>query len=280
MKRFIILLIILALIGVAIKFAYDHFNKQKNQNELILYGNVEVRQVDISFRVPGQIEELHFQEGDVVTKGSLMATLDTSPYQAQVDQASYTTRALRTNLDNAKVIFERRKEIVQRGSVSKEDLTNTESNYNQLLSQYAASKASLTIAEDNLKHTKTYAPTDGIILTRVREPGTVVHETDPVFTLSISTPVWIRAFVNEIHLGEVDYGMEVEVTTDNPNGHSYIGRIGFISPIAEFTPKTVETTDLRTDLVYRLRIYVDQPDTSLRQGMPVTAKINLKHAGS
>lgn len=280
MKRFIILLIILGLLGLAIKFGYDHFNQQKNQNELILYGNVEVRQVDISFRVPGQIDQLHFQEGDVVTRGSLMATLDTSPYQAQVDQASYTTRALRTNLDNAKIIFERRKEIAQRGSISKEDLTNTESNYNQLLAQYAASKASLSIAEDNLKHTKTYAPTDGIILTRVREPGSVVHETDPVFTLSISTPVWIRAFVNEIHLRQVEYGMEVEVTTDNPNGHSYVGRIGFISPIAEFTPKTVETTDLRTDLVYRLRIYVDQPDTGLRQGMPVTAKINLKHAGS
>ena len=81
-------------------------------------------------------------------------------------------------------------------------------------------------------------------------------------------------------MGNVKYGQKVQVLTDtiDPNtkkNREYEGQIGYISPVAEFTPKTVQTTDLRTDLVYRIRVYVDNIDEYLRQGMPVTVKINL-----
>jgi HlyD family secretion protein len=69
--------------------------------------------------------------------------------------------------------------------------------------------------------------------------------------------------------------MDAEVFTDIKRGRTYSGKIGFISPVAEFTPKTVQTTELRTDLVYRLRIYVDNPDRELVQGMPVTVKLKV-----
>jgi HlyD family secretion protein len=63
--------------------------------------------------------------------------------------------------------------------------------------------------------------------------------------------------------------------TDSRPDHPYSGVIGYVSPSAEFTPKTVETADLRTDLVYRLRIVVQNPDSRLRQGMPVTVRLAL-----
>jgi HlyD family secretion protein len=72
--------------------------------------------------------------------------------------------------------------------------------------------------------------------------------------------------------------MEAEVYTDTYRGKVYKGKVGFISPVAEFTPKTVETTELRTDLVYRVRIYVDNPDQGLRQGMPVTVELPLERS--
>jgi HlyD family secretion protein len=134
-------------------------------------------------------------------------------------------------------------------------------------------QSELAVAQDNLSYTEVYAPTDGIILTRIREPGSVVIESEPVYTLSISSPVWIRAYVDETHLGEIYFGMPAEIVTDTKDLGSYMGKVGFISPIAEFTPKTVETTQLRTDLVYRLRIYVDNPGRYLKQGMPVTVKL-------
>jgi HlyD family secretion protein len=134
----------------------------------------------------------------------------------------------------------------------------------------------VVVAKDNVSYTRAYAPTDGVILTRIREPGTVVNPANPVYTLSVTDPVWVRAFVDEPELGQVYYGMPAEVFTDVEKGKSYSGKVGFISPVSEFTPKTVETTQLRTDLVYRLRIYVDNPDRGLVQGMPVTVKLKKK----
>ena len=76
-------------------------------------------------------------------------------------------------------------------------------------------------------------------------------------------------------------GTAVHVKSDSGE-KIYRGQIGFISPRAEFTPKTVETTDLRTDLVYRLRIVIDEADSdaALRQGMPVTIAVDAKPASS
>ena len=82
----------------------------------------------------------------------------------------------------------------------------------------------------------------------------------------------MRAYVAESALSRVAPGMKVEVTADG-NAKIYHGTIGYISPRAEFTPKTVQTEDLRTDLVYRLRITVSDPDERLRQGQPVSVKV-------
>jgi HlyD family secretion protein len=82
--------------------------------------------------------------------------------------------------------------------------------------------------------------------------------------------VWVRSYVAETELGRIHPGMKVKVTSDTKPDHAYDGTIGFISPVAEFTPKSVETPELRTDLVYRLRVVVATPGPDLRQGMPVT----------
>lgn len=89
-------------------------------------------------------------------------------------------------------------------------------------------------------------------------------------TLSLTRPVWVRAYVDETDLNQSQPGRKVLIYTDGRPDKPYHGQIGFVSPTAEFTPKTVETTDLRTDLVYRLRIIVTDADNTLRQGMPVT----------
>jgi HlyD family secretion protein len=118
------------------------------------------------------------------------------------------------------------------------------------------------------------APAAGFILTRVREPGAIVASGEAIFTLAVSSPVWVRAYVDEPDLGRVRPNMAASVTTDSAPGKIYHGHVGFISPVAEFTPKTVETRELRTDLVYRLRVIVDNPDQGLRQGMPVTVTLD------
>ena len=125
-------------------------------------------------------------------------------------------------------------------------------------------------AERRLADGELIAPGAGEILTRARERGAIVSPGETVFTLTLTTPVWVRTYVNEVDLGRVQPDMPAFVRTDSAPGKTYRGHVGFISPTAEFTPKSVETRELRTDLVYRLRIVVDNPDGGLRQGMPVT----------
>lgn len=268
----IFVLMISILMGI-----YFFLHHSKNSHELVLYGNVDVRQVDIAFRVPGQVDAMCFEEGDLVPKDALLASLVKSPYDSQLSQAFANLEAVKVTKENAEILLNRRQELIEIYGVSQEDLDNAQSNYKQLKANYLQAEAQLNIARDNLSFTEAFAPNEGIILTRIREPGTVVKESDPVYTLSLTSPVWIRAFVSEPDLGKVYYGMSAEIITDTKGAPTYLGKVGFISPVAEFTPKTVETTQLRTDLVYRLRIYVDQPGMQLKQGMPVTVKLkNIK----
>lgn len=272
--RALITLISSIIIAAAIIFIGFHFLKDEDQDEtLTLYGNVDVRQVDLGFQVPGRVKTMPFEEGDYVKAGSLIATIDNQPYTDQAIEAEANVQSVGSTLENAVRVYERRKELVRSGSVSVEDYENSFSEVSVLKANLKERAAALGVALTKLEYTQIFAPICGSILTRIREPGAVVRAGDPVYTLSISNPIWVRAYVNEPDLGIIYPGMEAKVYTDTENGKVYSGHIGFISPIAEFTPKTVETTTLRTDLVYRIRVTVDNPDRKLKQGMPVTIKL-------
>jgi len=118
------------------------------------------------------------------------------------------------------------------------------------------------------------APADAIVSTRSIEPGAIVAAGTPAITLTLAAPVWVRVYVAEPDLGRIAPGREVAVYTDSRSHRPYHGRVGFVSPTAEFTPKNVETADLRTSLVYRARVVVSDADQGLRQGMPVTVKLD------
>lgn len=284
MKRLLLLLFLLILILAAIyefqpqwlaKYFPRWFFETENKNELILYGNVDIRQVDLGFRVSGRVISMPFQEGDLVPQGALMAFLDKQPYEDQVKQASAHIESVEASLANAISLVKRREFLLGTGGISAQDIEDAVASQKVFTANLKEAQAMLGVAQTNLEDTELYAPSEGTILTRIREPGTVVREADPIYTLSLISPIWVRAFVSEPQLGLIYPGMKAVVYTDTPGKGTYNGQVGFISPVAEFTPKTVETTQLRTDLVYRLRIIVDNPDHFLKQGMPVTVKLNL-----
>lgn len=278
MRRWIFIIsLFLVVLAIVATVEYFILKEKKEKTELTLFGNVDVRLVDIGFRVSGRVEELFFEEGDVVKTGQLLALLEKSPYDSQLEEAISSVRSIEAALKNAEILMKRRKDLIGVGGVSQEDLDNATASFEELYANWMQARAAEAVQRDNLAYTEVFAPTDGVILTRIREPGTVVNPGDAVYTLSVASPVWIRAFVAEPDLGNVYYGMEAEIYTDTKRAPVYKGYVGFISPMAEFTPKTVETLELRTDLVYRLRVYADNPDWRLKQGMPVTVKLKIRH---
>ena len=279
MKKKIIALVLIILIAGLCIFFYKA-NKKDTSNELTLFGNIEIRQVDLSFQVSGLVSKLLKEEGDTVKKGELIAVIDESDYNANFKRAeAEVDRTLATQKD-ATDKYNRYAPLGVDDTVSKQEIESLYNAQNKADADYKAAVANKDYLSNQLKYTKLYAPEDGTIMVRVVEPGSNVQKGQPVYTMAKTNPVWVRAYVNETDLGNIKYGQEVNVYTDttNPNTgkkREYKGQIGYISPIAEFTPKTVQSTDTRTDLVYRIRVYIYDTDEYLRQGMPVTIKVDL-----
>ena len=277
-KRAVILILLILIVCGTLGFLY--FKNRKNTNELTLYGNIEIRQVDLSFQVSGRIEKLLKEEGDTVKAGELIAVLDDKDYVSNLEKAEADvekTLALKSDADSK---FERNAPLVEDNTISKQDYDTLLNTKNKSAADYDAAVAQKNFAKNQLDYTKIYAPEDGIIMIRVQEPGANVSKAQPVYTMAKTKPVWVRAYVNETDLGNIKYGQGVNVYTDTVDPKTgekrmYKGQVGYISPVAEFTPKTVQSTDIRTNLVYRIRVYIYDIDEYLRQGMPVTIKVDL-----
>ena len=274
-------MIIILLLSIITGTVFFLTHQNKNLDELTLYGNIEIRQVDLSFQVSGQIEKMLKEEGDKVEKGELLATIDSKDYKTNLDKAQADVEIALALKNEAEDKFNRQAPLTTDNTLSKQDYDTLLNTKNKANADYNKARASKEFAQNQLDYTKIYAPDKGIITVRVQEPGATVNKGQIVYTMTKTTPVWIRAYVNETDLGNIKYGQKAKVYTDtiNPNTgekRSYEGYIGYISPVAEFTPKTVQSTELRTDLVYRIRVYIDNVDDYLKQGMPTTIKVDLK----
>ena len=268
-----IILVILLIIGIVVAPLIRGLFK--NKNELVLYGNIEIRQVDLGFRVAGRVKRMFFEEGDMIKKGDLIAILDDTPYQDVLNNASATAKAKQVAKKNAALIFSRNAPLCADTTISKQQCDDFLTAKNQSQAEYEAAIAQVGSAKTDLRDTRLLAPCDGTVMTRIQEPGAIVSPTQSIYTVAKSKPVWVRAYVPEPELGRIKYGMQVAVYNDSRPDKPYTGWVGFISPVAEFTPKEVETVSLRTDLVYRIRVYIYDVDEYLRQGMPVTIKVDL-----
>jgi len=149
----------------------------------------------------------------------------------------------------------------------------------QAKAELEARRAALALVRERLGDTVLYAPADGVVRDRLLEPGDIASPQTPVFTLAMTDPVWVRAWLPEPALGKVAPGMTADIQTDSYPDRSYAGWVGYISPTAEFTPKNVESPELRTRLVYQMRVFATNPAGELRLGMPVTVIIPLGQTG-
>lgn len=155
----------------------------------------------------------------------------------------------------------------------KEDIAIARANLNQ-------ADADLGLTRIDLSYTTLHAPSTGVITVRQAELGEVVSPGSPVVSLADLDHIWLRAYIAETDLGRIHWGQDAIITTDSYPGKQYHGRISFISPDAEFTPKSVQTYKERVTLVYRIKIDIDNPNHELKPGMPADALLELKSSST
>ena len=252
--------------------------KPKNTNTIETYGNIEIRTVDLSFQVSGIIKKLYFEEGDYVIKGDLLAQLDDRDYILNYKKALYQEKSLLAQKNEDYSKYQRNYPLCFDNTISKQECTTLLNKKDLSLARYKESIVEREFQKLQLDYTKMYAAQNGIITTRAQEMGARVSTNQTVYVMSLEKPVWVRTYISERDLGNIKYGTKADILLDTKDLKSgknkiYKGSIGYISPVAEFSPKTVQTQDLRVDLVYRIRVYIDDVDEYLRQGMPVTVRL-------
>ena len=321
-KRVLVIAAVVLVVALAAFFGYRAI--RKNSEPLTLYGNIDIREVELAFQVNGQVADVLVDEGDAVRAGQVIARLDTDSLRSELAEAEASTNAQRARLSllrsgtraediaQAEATVEERRAALRdadadvarlaplrsTGATSGKALENATSARAAAAARLKNAEAALREARGGarreelqearanveraeaaaeririrLKDAELTAPSDGVILTRAVEKGALVSPNAPAFTEALARPVWARIYVDARNLGLVAPGTIVNLETDAAPGKAYRGRVGYVSPTAEFTPKTVETPELRTDLVYRARVIVLDPDSLLRQGMPITVR--------
>jgi HlyD family secretion protein len=143
-----------------------------------------------------------------------------------------------------------------------------------------ANEAQLAFLRQQLADAELRAPLDAVVRSRLMEPGEMASPQRPVLSLAIVNPKWVRAYVSEPDLAKTRTGMRAHIAVDSFPGRQFDGWIGFVSPVAEFTPKNVETSELRTILLFEVRVFVNDPGNELPLGMPATVDLMLDAGGT
>jgi HlyD family secretion protein len=306
---------------------WKSYHRGKAETSLVLYGNVDIREVQLAFNGNQRIANILVNEGDRIKKGQLLATLEKQRLEAlvgsrkakvaaqmqAVDRLEAGTREEEIRKDRAdvekaeaeakvaEITANRVRYLTKKGALSQQKEDDTIADLDAARARLKAAREvlelaiagprkediaeakatlrayeqDLTLALRELGDADLLAPLDGVIENRLLEPGDMASPQNPVFTIAITDPLWVRAYVSETDLGKIRLGMKAEVRSDSFPGKDYEAWVGFISPTAEFTPKTVETREVRTKLVYQVRVFVHNPQGELRLGMPAVVTIPL-----
>jgi HlyD family secretion protein len=288
--------------NIDIRDASLAFNEQERIDEIFVEEGDCVKKGQVlailqTNRLEAQIQEA---EAQIAGQQEVVKRLEAGTRPQEIEQARAEVAAAKATVRNSMLNFERISKTSGAGATSQQALDNARAQLDVDQAQLKvkekalnlalegprkediaaakntleALKASLSLLKIRLADMTLISPSLGIIRNRILEPGEMASPNQPVVTLALIDPKWVRAYVPEPDLGRIKLGMKAKILSDSFADQSFEGWIGFISPVAEFTPKTVETEDLRTKLVYEVRVFVHDSEDLLRLGMPVTVIVD------
>ncbi|MDD5116148.1 MAG: efflux RND transporter periplasmic adaptor subunit [Candidatus Omnitrophica bacterium] len=270
-KPAIFILVILVVCGIAA--AYFWKTHDRSRGMIKVSGNIEGDDVRLSFRVQGQIIELLTDEGKVVKAGETVARLNTDELVKIRDNAEGSLRAAEHQYALDKLDYERAENLFKAGAIPMQQRDAAKTLADADKANIEALNASFELAKTRLGFAELISPLNGYVLVKSSLAGEVVQIGAPVFTVIDLNSIWVTAYINETDLGRVKLDQEAYIVTDTYPGKRYKGRVSFISSEAEFTPKTIQTTEERVKLVYRIKVMADNSSLELKPGMPADAYI-------
>jgi len=266
-----------------------------DRGTLPVAGTVEIREVRIASLAAGRLVRLLKDEGDTVHRGDTLAVLEQPGLDALIAQQrgrAEAASARTAEIQAAEADSQRAARDVARARPLRESGVLAPQQFETLQSAAAAAaarlqavraavresqaaRAGVTAIEATRDQLTLIAPEDGIVLTRFAERGEAVTAGMPVLSIGLVSRPWIRAYVGERFLARVAVGQPVAVRTNAYGDSAFTGRVVEISPRAEFTPRAALTERERADLVFAIKVQVDDPRGRLKAGLPVDLEITL-----
>jgi HlyD family secretion protein len=322
-----ILLPMILIVAVVATTAF-FYSEKEDTSTIRLFGNVDIRQVSLAFTQSERVKNLFVEEGDLVTKGDVIAHLDNTllglqleqgqaqinaqkaliakleagsrsqeitqakasvtQQQAQVEVATYRLKRMldvdtttqgrglsQQDIDDSRAQLQAMEAGLEQAQAQLELVVEgpRKEDIDQAKAQLAMLQAQQSVLQEHYARTQLVAPSDGVVRSRLLEPGDIASPQRPVVTLALTSPKWVRVYINEAQLPHIQLGQAADIQVDGLPGQAIQGSVSYISSVAEFTPKSVQTEDLRTSLVYEVRVRVSDPEGFLKLGMPVTVSV-------
>jgi HlyD family secretion protein len=279
-------------------------------------GTIEGTDVNIGSEVSGRVKEVRIEEGTKVNAGDTLVLIDDTDYQIQLRvalanqeaaEAQYRVAAegsrkedilqAEAALKSADKDFKRMKELLDSQTITQKQYDDAEARFVSAQQTYDKLVHGLRVEEiiavrarrdqaaaqaDQLKKKvrdcHVLAPSAGVITLKGVEPGELVGPGSNLVRITYLGKVKLTIYVNEEQISGILLGQKATVTTDA--GGVFEGRVIYKSPVAEFTPKNVQTKEERTKLVFGVKILIDNPEDKLTPGIPADASISLTQPGS
>ncbi|HKD11337.1 MAG TPA: efflux RND transporter periplasmic adaptor subunit [Thermoanaerobaculia bacterium] len=282
MKKAIwILLVVVAAVGLYFAIRGRRKPEPKYQTAVADKGNITmtvtatgsvsaVTTVQVGSQVSGIISKLFVDFNSHVKKGQLLAELDPTPFEAQVEQQRATLAKAQVDTANALITFNRQKRLLEDGLAAQSDFDAAKAAYDGARAQVDMAKATLAQAETNLKYTKIVSPIDGVVVARQYDVGQTVaasFQAPTLFTIAQDlTKMQVQADVDESDIGRVAVGQQARFTVDAYPEQAFRGTVSQVR---------LNATSNQNVITYPVIIAVPNPDEKLRPTMTANVTIDV-----
>jgi HlyD family secretion protein len=288
-------------LGVLVIMVLTMACQKEKKSEISGSGTMEATEVMLSSKSAGTIVKLSVREGDRVRKGAVLALIDSEKVVLQEKQLLAGMEELRLNminarrgadlakesLDNVNKKYQRMHALWQAGSATQQQYEDVENGLKAAQTQYdnavtslqalqarnAQLQAQLGLVRSQLSDTRVVSPIDATVVETFVEEGELARPAGPIANLADLQHMWVKIYITEKELGQIRLSGQARLFITSRPDQAFPGQITWISPKAEFTPKNVQTKEARADLVYAVKISVENPDGALKIGMPIDVVI-------